>query len=262
MRLAAFTFLLFLICFATWSVATSPRRYAAQDRSSITAAPSRQHPAGTDELGRDRGSRIAMALILSLGGACAASVLASAGALALGVLCAFGPGWMSTLLLYLGDAFLTLPWLFLCMLVRSSLPLELAPFHSGLVTFALLGVLGAPAFLRLNHTRTAGLARADWLLHAYAAGLKPSQIGAQLWPHLRPMLWTQFLLYVPACLIAEANLGTMGLGLSQPLPSLGNFLADLQTTILLSNSHLIYLPVVILVAALVALEMTIFGVEQ
>ena len=164
--------------------------------------------------------------------------------------------------MYAGDLFLTLPWLFLLMLVRAALPLNLPPIRSELVTFLLLAFLGAPVFLRLNHEKTAGLLQADWMLQAKAAGLKPAQVVRQLWPHLRPLLWTQFLLYVPACVIAEANLGTMGLGLSEPLPSLGTFLANLQSEALLGSSSLVFLPVAVLVLALVALELLIFGAES
>jgi peptide/nickel transport system permease protein len=261
MRLAAAALLIFLVVCSAWRVIASPQGYAAQDRNSIAAGPSHAHPAGTDELGRDRGDRLALALLIGLGGACCASAIASVGALTLSCLSAFGPARLGPVLLYLGDVFLTLPWLFLLMLVRSALPLALTPTHSALVTFLLLGILGAPAFLRLNHARTSAFARADWLLQAHAAGLKTPGIGQHLWPHLRPLLWAQFLLYVPACLIAEANLGTMGLGLSQPLPSLGNFLTDLQSAVLLSNSRLVFVPILVLVAALVALEVTVFGVE-
>ena len=258
---AAGTLLLLLLC-AAWRIGTSSQGYVAQDRATIAAPLTHLHPAGTDELGRDRATRLSVALLLGLAGAACASAVASGFALGLGGVAAFGAGWVSRLLLYATDLFLTLPWLFLLLLVRSALPLNLSPLHSELVTFSLLALLGAPAFLRMHHEKLNGLVRSDWLLQARASGLQRNQIARQLWPHVRPLLWTQFLLYIPACLIAEANLGTMGLGLSEPLPSLGNFLANLQSAALLSNSHVVLLPVAVLVLALAALELTLFGAES
>ena len=261
MRLAALCLLCLLMLLAAGNVGRAPARYLSQDREQIAAPSSKTHVAGTDELGRDRAARVSLALLLSLGGACCASAIASVVALSLGGFSAFCPRWVSQSLIYLGDLFLTLPWLFLLMTVRAALPLNLAPVPSEIVTFLLLALLGAPVFLRLNHEKTAGLVKADWMLQARASGLRHAQIARQLWPHLRPLLWTQFLLYVPACVIAEANLGTMGLGLSEPLPSLGTFLANLQSEALLGTSTLVFLPVAVLVLALIALELTIFGAE-
>ncbi len=261
MRVASLWFLSALLLFAVCTTGLFPHTYAKQDRDQIAADSSAAHLAGTDELGRDRVTRVSLAILLSLGGACCASALSACVALSLGSLSAFSPAWVSRMMLYAGDLFLTLPWLFLLMLVRAALPLNLSPVHSEVITFLLLAFLGIPVFLRLNHERTVHLARAEWMLQAQAAGLKPLQLGQHLWPHLKPLLWTQFLLYVPACVIAEANLGTMGLGLSEPLPSLGTFLANLQSEALLGGSHLMFLPVVVLILALIALELTIFGAE-
>jgi hypothetical protein len=66
---------------------------------------------------------------------------------------AFAPTWLGRTILYLSDVALTLPWLFLLMMVRASLPLNLAPIHSATLTFLLLGLLGWPAFVRANHAR-------------------------------------------------------------------------------------------------------------
>ncbi len=262
MRLSMLGLLAALLVCAAWTLGSSPRSYALQDRDHISAPANRAYLAGTDELGRDRAVRLAMAFLLGMGGSCTASAVSSSLALLLGCTAAAAPGWLRRVLLFGGDLFLTVPWIFLLMLVRSALPLNISPVASGLVTFLLLALLGAPVFLRMHQERTAALLRADWMLQAHATGLKPTQIGRQLVPHLRPLLVTQFLLYIPVCFVAEANLGTLGLGLNQPLPSLGNFLADLQSAVLLGDSRLVYLPIVVLILALVALELSVFGVER
>jgi ABC-type dipeptide/oligopeptide/nickel transport system permease subunit len=48
-------------------------------------------------------------------------------------------------------------------------------------------------------------------------------------PHLRPVLAAQFWLLVPAFILGEANLGILGLGVAEPLPSWGSLLGELQS---------------------------------
>ena len=262
MRLAASVLLIFLLATSAFTLRHSRWTYATQDRLQIAAESTPAHPAGTDELGRDRAVRIAAAMVLSTAGAVAASALASALAVSLGTAAAFAAPWAGRIVLYLGDLFLTLPWIFLLMMVRAALPLTMAPVQSAAITFLLLGLLGAPAFLRVHYTRTVSLRGAEWLLQSRAAGLRPAQIARGVLPHLRPLLLTQFVLYIPACIIAEANLGTLGLGVSEPLSSWGSMLQSLQGAALLNNSRLVYLPVLLLVVMLMLLELLIFDKDE
>src|SRR5471030_2816486 len=78
----------------------------------------------------------------------AASAIAGSLAVGAGLGAAFAPTWLGRIILYFSDVALTLPWLFLLLMVRSALPLNLAPIHSATLTFLLLGLLGWPAFVR------------------------------------------------------------------------------------------------------------------
>jgi peptide/nickel transport system permease protein len=64
----------------------------------------------------------------------------------------------------------------------------------------------------------------------------------------------QFLICVPAFLVAEANLGALGLGIAPPLPSWGGMLLELDNSALLARSEWVYLPIVLLIAVLLLLE--------
>jgi len=255
MRLIAASLLLVLTLAASIFMLRAPFHYAQQDRDNINIGATHAHLTGTDDLGRDRTVRLAGALLLGLIGAAAASALAGGLAVGAGLSAAFAPSWLGRTILYLSDVALTLPWLFLLMMVRSALPLNLAPIHSATLTFLLLGLLGWPAFVRANHARARSLRTAGWLVHGRAAGLRPLQLGRQLLPHLAPLLLTQFLIYVPVCIVAEANLGAMGLGISEPLPSWGSMLLALQNAALSANTHWMYLPIILLVCILLLLEM-------
>src|SRR5579875_411582 len=83
--------LISLTLMASIIVAMPGASYSRQDRAAPLAEATRHHPAGTDALGRDRLVRVAAALLLSLGGALAASAVTTAAAAGVGTLAAFGP---------------------------------------------------------------------------------------------------------------------------------------------------------------------------
>jgi ABC-type dipeptide/oligopeptide/nickel transport system permease subunit len=255
MRKAAAVLLFTLIAAAALVLLRSPHRYADQDRAEISGGLTRAHAAGTDDLGRDRAVRVAAALLLGLTGAVLASTIATGLAGAVGVAAAFAPPIVAQALLYVCDLFLTLPWLFLLMTVRASLPLTLAPLTSAAVTFLLLAVLGWPAYARVAYAGTLAIRRSDWLIHARACGLTHTRIALRhVLPHLRPLLLSQFLICIPAFLVAEANLGAIGLGISEPLPSWGSMLLELERTSAYTGNLWIYLPIALLVLILLLLE--------
>ena len=108
----------------------APAPYDRQFRDTILAPPSRTHPLGTDDLGRDRLSRLLYGTRVSLVLAPAAALLASLLSGAAGVFAAWKGGLWRNGMEVSSDLFLSLPWMFLLLTVRAALPLNISPLAS------------------------------------------------------------------------------------------------------------------------------------
>jgi len=253
-RAPAIILLLLMVAGAT-ALTLCGNDYAAQDRNATMAPATAGHWTGTDELGRDRTARVAAALLIGLTGAAIAAAITTAIAACFGLFAAFCPAWLAALLMFVSDAFLSLPWLFLLMMARSVLPLTASPMQTAVTTFLVLAALGWPACARAIYRGAVALRSAEWMTQGRACGLKNGQmIHLHLVPHLRPLFLPQFLISVPAFIMAEANLGALGLGVGEPMPSWGAMLMELDNSAVLARSPWVYLPIVLLGVVLLILE--------
>jgi peptide/nickel transport system permease protein len=232
----------------------APASYEKQLRDDPSARPSRQFLLGTDELGRDRLSRILYGSRVSLLLAPAAALLATAVAAIAGASAALLEGWWERMFVGATDLSLSVPWLFALMTVRALLPLDVAPWVSLTVTFLILGMLGWAAPARVVRAAVVSLQSSEFMFQARASGCTGFRLLLKhLLPNLKPVLFAQFLVAIPVFILSEANLGLLGLGVAEPMPSWGNLLRDLE-----NFSELTVNPWLLTPAVLLALVVTCF----
>ena len=208
----------------------APADYAMQFREAPNSPPSHEHLLGTDDLGRDRFSRVLYGTRVSLLMAPVAALLSTLLATLVGGVAGYLGGWCERAAMGATDLFLSMPWLFLLLAVRAMLPLNVAPTTSVAVTFLLLGVLGWAASARVLCAGVRGFRNSEFVLQARASGLHGWRLLAvHVLPNLKPVLLAQFWIAIPVFIITEANLGILGLGVSEPLPSWGSLLREMES---------------------------------
>jgi len=204
--------------------------YDRQFRDHPNAPMSRQFPLGTDDLGRDRLSRLLYGTRVSLLAAPMAALVSTLLAALVGGLAGYAGGWCDRLAGTVIDLMLSLPWLFLLITVRAILPLNVPPLVSLVVTFGLIGLLGWPSAARVVRAGCRALRGSDMVLQAEACGVAGRRIlFKHVLPNVRPVLVAKFWVSIPVYILAEANLGLLGLGVADPLPSWGNLLRQLES---------------------------------
>lgn len=247
-RVAATVMLVVAALVAIGANFIAPAGYEYQFREAPAASPSSHHPLGTDSLGRDRLARLLYGMRVSFLLAPLAALLTTALAALLGGVAGCFGGWVEGLCMFLADVFLSVPWLFLLITVRAALPLNISPEISAIVTFLLLGLLGWAASARVVCAGAKSLMKSDFIWAARAAGFSGFRlVRLHLLPNLQGTLLAQFWISIPVFIIAEANLGALGLGVTEPLPSLGSLLRELQSIVTLRPEPWRFLPILVLV---------------
>lgn len=262
-RLSALSILALVAIVSGMANFVAPYPYAEQFRDHANEPPSRRFLLGTDELGRDRWSRLLQGTRVSLVCAVTAALIATVVGAAIGIFAGYFGGWVDSVSSAAIDLFLSLPWLFALLSLRALLPLDLSQWLSIAATFLLLAAVGWAPGARVVRASAAGLRTAGPILYARAYGCGGVRLlFRHVLPNLKPVLSAQFWVLVPVFLLTEANLGVLGLGIAEPLPSLGNMLTELQQYDRLREQPWILAAPILLVLVVASLHLLISGKER
>ena len=139
--------------------------------------PSRQHPFGTDEFGRDVYSRVLQGAPISLRvGALVVLIAGGVGSL-IGLASGFTGGWLDEIMMRATDIFLAFPGLVMALIIASALG---ASIESAIVGIALVRWTG---YARLMRSCVLAEKGKDYVLAGQALGAQPIRLA---WKHVLP----------------------------------------------------------------------------
>jgi len=229
--------------------------YRLQDRKHFSEGPSYEHWLGTDAVGRDRLARLVHGARVSFLLAPAAAGLSVFLAFVMGAAPGFAGGVTERIAKSMIDLALSLPWFFLLLMVRAVLPLNTSSGASAAITFFMLGLLGWGVPARILLARAKRLMQSEFVLLARASGVSERRLFCvHVLPNLLPVMMAQFWIAVPVLILAEANLSLLGLGVAEPLPSLGSLLRDLESVLSVRSDLSNFAPLLVLVAMVSSMQ--------
>ncbi|MBC7901537.1 MAG: ABC transporter permease [Saprospiraceae bacterium] len=180
---------------------------------------------GTDNLGRDRFSRLLNAIRFSLIVSPIGTILACVMGILLGVISGYAGRLIDTILMGAADSMMSLPTLILILAARAAFPLELPPLSAAFLLIMIFALTGWAEIARLARGLVWSMREREFVLAARASGLTEARIlFRHILPNISRPLLTQATLMFPAFLLAEVALSYLGVGLQEPEVSLGNML--------------------------------------
>jgi peptide/nickel transport system permease protein len=193
------------------------------------ASPSRAHPLGTDNVGRDTFARILFGGRLSLGMALSATIGVTALGVILGLVAGLYGRLADTVIMRLVDVLLALPTLILALVVVGLLGQGL---RNLIITIIFVQW---PRYARLVRGMTLRLREQDFVEAARAVGASRLRI---MFRHVAPNLLGPVVVFTTidmgSILLAVSGLSFLGFGVGPPTPEWGAMLAEARNFILQS----------------------------
>ena len=222
---SAAVFLSLVAVLAPWLAPYRPEQISLADRWGV---PSRTHPFGTDELGRDVISRAMYAGRISLSvGYLSALGVAVVGTVA-GVAAGYYGGLTDSVLMRVVDILLAVPTIPLYLIMAALLP------GGGVARIIFIFVLfGWTGVSRLVRSQVLSLRQQDFVEAARALGASELRIMLRhLVPNAMAPIIVATTLAVGGFILGESALSYLGLGIQPPTPSWGNMLQRAQEYVL------------------------------
>ncbi|MGI8403632.1 MAG: ABC transporter permease [Thermomicrobiales bacterium] len=193
------------------------------DLDAVLVAPSRAHPLGTDENGRDELTRLLVGARETLGIGFGGAAIAVALGAGLGVLAGFRGRATDTLLMRAVDFMMAIPTLFVILLFTSIV-------RAGPVQLILLiGLTGWMPVARLVRGNVRGLVQAPYIEAARTCGASDWRLMARhLLPNTTNVIFVSALIQLSRAILTEATVSFLGLGIQPPAPTWGNMLIGAQ----------------------------------
>jgi len=195
--------------------------------------PSREHPFGTDTIGRDVMVRTIYGGQISIIIGLTAMLVELVIGVSIGALTGFLGGWVDSVLMRLTEAVLVIPQIFLLLVMAKyfaqSIPnitfLGRTFSGSALVIILVIGITSWPYLARIVRSQFLSIKENDFILAARATGTSTREI---IFRHILPNSIAPIIvsatLSVAAAITLEAYISFLGLGVRPPSATWGNML--------------------------------------
>ncbi len=197
--------------------------YSAQDLDNLFQPPRSPHILGTDELGRDTLTRLVYGAQVSLTVGFLTVLLSLLVGGSIGLIAGYYGGWLDSLLMRLVDVLLSIPAIFLFIL----LSVLLRP--NAITLSFIIALVGWGNVGRLVRAEALSLKARDFVTATRSIGAGDLRlIGRHMLPNALPVMIVAASLAVGQIILIEAALSYLGLGIQPPTPSWGNMLSNAQ----------------------------------
>jgi peptide/nickel transport system permease protein len=219
--LVGLAIVLLLLVVAVLADVVAPDSPVASDQSRTFAAPSWDHPLGTDQLGRDMLSRIVHGTRISLLVGVSSVVLALFVGVPFGMIAGYYGGRVDTAIMRVMDLILAFP-IYLLAIILMVIFAPTAGLIGTIKVTGAIAIVRIPIYARLVRGSVLSIKEKEYIEACRALGQRDPSI---LWRHVLPNCLAPIIvtttLGIATSIIVEATLSFLGLGTQPPTPSWG-----------------------------------------
>ena len=211
------------------------------------------HLFGTDDAGKDIFSRTLHAVYTSLAVGTLGVLISFVLALIIGGVAGYFGGWIDGVIQMVTDAVRTVPAIPLFMAIAAFLPAEMSSESRFFFISIILGLIGWPTLARRVRTHLLTERNHDYVLAAKLCGASPGHvIRKHLLPSFTSYIIVDLVISFPYMVLSETALSFIGLGLKDPVNSLGVMLQNVTSADVLLNYQWYFIPVIFFIVLVMA----------
>jgi peptide/nickel transport system permease protein len=211
------------------------------------------HLFGTDSTGKDIFSRTFHAINTSLAVGTIGVLIAFVLALIIGGISGFYGGWIDSIIQMITDAVRTIPAIPLFMALAAFIPDTWSAEERFFFISLILGLIGWPTLARRVRTHLLTERNQEYVLAAQLCGASSGHvIRKHLLPSFTSYIIVDLVISFPYMVLSETALSFIGLGLKDPVNSLGVMLQNVTSADVLLNYQWYFIPVIFFIILVMA----------